>query len=98
MSFEWLMLILCAVGWVGALRLFLLRRSLPRIFGLLIMSIWLYVSVMLVLFTFAFAIEWMLCFAALPIFVVAYGYRVYEHRQNLKNSVASEEAGKEASS
>jgi len=85
-TFETVSLILCGLGWVGAARLVYVRRTLPRIFGLLLMSIWLYVSLMLVLFAMQPALEVLLFFGLLPIVVVAYGYRLYDHYSSTAKS------------
>lgn len=97
MSFEIIVFLLCLLGWLGAMRLLYVARSLPRIFGALIMSVWLYISVILVLISWNAALEVMLFFGVLPVVMVAYGYRVYDHYekqaklkndQKLKNDAA----------
>lgn len=81
MSLEIPIFVLCLLGWLGALRLLHQKRTLAHIFGALIMSVWLYVSLMLILFTLEPPLEVWLAFGAAPVFLIAYGYRLYEHYQ-----------------
>jgi predicted lysophospholipase L1 biosynthesis ABC-type transport system permease subunit len=78
-SLEFLIFALIFAGWLGALRLLQQKRNLARIFGVLMMSVWLYVSLLLLVFTFAPPLEIWLLLGAAPVFVIAYGYRLYEH-------------------
>lgn len=89
MSIELIIFVACLTGWLGALRWWYdARRELPRIFAVLLMSVWLYVSVMLVVFTWNPPLEILLFLGMLPVVVIAYGYRLYEHyaqREKVKN-------------
>lgn len=73
-------LALCALGWAGSLALLRARRTFYRWFLVLLMSIWLYVSLMLLLvFVVQPPLYCLLGCAGLPLFVVAYGYRVFDY-------------------
>lgn len=80
MAISVLLFFSCFAGWLGSLRLFLEKQSLPRIFGVLIMSIWTYITLVLFIID-AFAPPFMvlLILGLIPVFAVAYGYRLYDH-------------------
>lgn len=74
---------LCLVGWSGALVLIRQSYSLNRLFVVLIMSIWLYVSVVLLIISLNPPLWIWLGMGFAPIALIAYGYRYYDEKQKL---------------
>lgn len=72
-------LVLCLLGWMGALLLLRKRRTFYRWFFVLLMSIWLYISVMLLIFALNAPLYCLLGCGLLPVLAVAYGYRVFDY-------------------
>lgn len=78
---ELLTFVACMLGLAGAYRLYRQKPNIPRIFGVLLLGVWSYVSlVLLIISWFSPSLTVMLFLGALPVFVVAYGYRYYEHK------------------
>lgn len=80
MSFEWILFIVCLLGWAGTVRLIWSRRTLITMLLFVMMTVWLYLSGVLILLTLNPPLEIWLLLGILPVIVVAYGYRIYDHR------------------
>lgn len=80
MTFEVILFAICLLGWLGALRLIWSRRTLVTLLLFVMMTVWLYLSGVLILLTLSPPLEIWLLLGILPVIVVAYGYRIYDHR------------------
>lgn len=80
----------CAGGtvliWFFAVYAYQQNRSFNRLFVLLLMTIIVYLSLAITIFaSFELSLPFILCMGALPVLVVAYGYRYYEHRYQMND-------------
>lgn len=89
---EWIFLGLCAVGWLGTGYLVYQKRSLYRWGFFLLMCVWLYISVVLVIFTFNPPLPVLLIIGLIPVIGVAYGYRLYDHYSEREKAKRKNEA------
>jgi len=83
---ELVMFVLCSIGWIGTGYLVVQRRSLIRWGFFLLMSVWLYTSVMLLVFATQPPLWLMLSLGFLPVACIAYGYRLYDHYSQREKS------------
>lgn len=85
---QYILFLTMAIIWgVMAYRLYQ-QRSFYRIFGLLMSSFLLYISFELVLWSLQLPLVVMMGIGFMPVFLVAYGFRVYDYnrqREKLKN-------------
>jgi Ca2+/Na+ antiporter len=81
-----LIFIVCLLGWFGSVVLIRQSYSLNRLFVFLIMSIWLYVSFALLVISSQPPLWVWLGLGFIPIFLIAYGYRYYEKKQELEKA------------
>ena len=78
---ELILFLACASGLAGTIYLYRQKRNLPRLFGTLLMATWTYITLILLLIRWLSpSLPLMLLLGALPVFVVAYGYRYYEEK------------------
>lgn len=56
------------------------QRTLSRMFLVIMAGVWLYITLMLIIFSLTTRLEILLCVGLLPVVVVAYGFRYYEKR------------------
>lgn len=80
--------LLCLLGWLGALYLLYREQTITRLFGLLMMSVWLYMSVELMMWSARLPLHFMMGMGLLPILLVLVGFRVYDRsreREKIKN-------------
>ena len=86
---ELLIFVLCLLGWLGMAYLVYQKRSLYRWGFFILTSVLLYISIILIAFSLNFSLPVLLILGLLPIFGVAYGYRLYDHysaREKEKNA------------
>lgn len=87
---ELVVFVMCSIGWVGTGYLLLQKRTLIRWGFFLLMSVWLYTSVMLLVFATQPPLWLMLFLGILPVLCIAYGYRLYDHysqREKIKRKI-----------
>ncbi|MGJ3240898.1 MAG: hypothetical protein ACFE0Q_19475 [Anaerolineae bacterium] len=75
-----LVFIVMLLGWFGALYFFLQKRTLTRIFVLLLTSLLTYLSFELTLWSYNLPLPVMMVVGLLPIVVIGYGFRVYDYQ------------------
>ncbi|MAU10891.1 MAG: hypothetical protein CL607_13800 [Anaerolineaceae bacterium] len=88
---ELLIFAICLLGWLGMAYLVYQKRSLFRWGFFILVSVWLYISIVLVIFTLSPPLPVLLIVGLIPVFGVAYGYRLYDHystREKEKNTKA----------
>jgi len=79
---------LCLLGWLGTLFLLYQQQSLTRLFMMMMMSVWLYMSIELMMWAAGLPLISMMTMGLLPIFFVLVGFRVYDRmreREKRKN-------------
>jgi Ca2+/Na+ antiporter len=81
-----LIFLVCLLGWLGALYLVYKQRTIMRLFGLLMMSIWLYMSIELMLWSARLPLLFLMSLGILPILFVMIGFKVYERSRELEKA------------
>ena len=76
---ELLIFVVCVLGWLGMAYLVYQKRSFYRWGFFILMSVWLYISAVLVIFTMNPSLPVLLIIGLIPVVGVAYGYRLYDH-------------------
>jgi len=89
------MALLLGMGWSGSLYLLQQERTFNRWFLVLIMSVWFYISIVVVVVSFNPPITVWLCLGGLPLAIIAYGYRLYDYRVKMAESPETDEADNE---
>lgn len=80
---------ICALGWLAMAYLVYQERSFYRWGFFILMSVLLYISIILIAFSLNMPLPVLLILGLLPVFGVAYGYRLYDHysaREKEKNT------------
>ena len=90
-----LVFITCVLGWIGVGMWFNRNRTFYRLGGLLMMSVLTYMSFEIMMWSFQLSLPYMMVIGLIPVVVVAYGFRYYDHHYRQLQKYKNDEKAKQ---